>query len=255
MSSRPFPSPTTRQAASGRRPALLAAAMLAVSLASGCAAGFDAQSQNVRPNSGAAKDGSLVINNVWVVVDPTTGNAEVIGSVANTGTLTDRLTSVQASGDTATVHAASPAAVAAAPFQFRGVSVANDAVVIGSQASVSFGRLAGPELEITGGAFKLGGIVPVTFDFAVAGPATMNAQIMPNTGLFAGYDPNAANPVPTPTPTPTPTAKPTGTATATPTATGTSTATATATARPTSTATTATETATPTPSASPTHTA
>jgi hypothetical protein len=252
MSTRLFPSPTTRQAAA-RRPALLAAAMLAVCLASGCAAGFDAESQSVRPNSGAGKAGSMVINNVWVVVDPITGNAEVIGSVANTGTLTDRLTSVQAGGDTATVHAASPAAVAAAPFQFRGVSAANNAVVIGSQASVSFGRLAGPELEITGGSFQPGRVVPVTFDFATAGPATMNAQIMPNTGLFAEYNPNAANPVPTPFLPPAPTAKPTGTATATPTATGTATATATAT--PTPTAATPTETATPTPSASPTHTA
>ena len=229
------------------RPMLIGAALLALPLAAGCGAGFNNATQSVRQNSASGTAGNMAVNNVWVVLDPTTGNAEVIGAVANTGTAPDRLTSVQASGSTAMVRVPSPAAVAAAPLPLRGVAVIGDTVSVAGGSSVTFGRLGRPELEITGGSFQPGRISQVTFDFATAGPVTMNAQIMPNTGLFAEYDPNAGNPTsqPTPTPTPTPKATPTGTATATPTATGT----ATATAKPTPTGTAATATATPTASA------
>lgn len=254
MSSLPSPSPTSRPAAARRgrpswtRPGLIAAALLALPLAAGCGAGFNAASQNVRPNSGSGVDGKLLINNVWVVLDPATGNAEVIGAVANTGVNSDRLTSVQASGTTATVRAPSPAAVAAAPLPLRGVAVVGDTVSVAGGASVSFGRLGRPELEIAGGSFVPGRVSQVTFDFATAGPVTMNALIMPNTGLFAEYDPNAGNPISQPTPTPTPRPTATGTATATPTATGTATGTASAKPTPTSASTAPTTAATPTPS-------
>jgi hypothetical protein len=161
-------------------------------LAAGCGAGFNAASLNVRPNSGSAQDGSLKINNVWVIVDPATGNAEIIGAVANTGRSADHLVSAAAGGQTATVRPATPAA-AGAVLPNYGVTVSGDTVTVGGRSSVSFGQAARPELEIAGSSFRPGRLTQVDLDFANAGPVAISAQIMSNTGLFAEYDPNGPN--------------------------------------------------------------
>jgi hypothetical protein len=221
-------SPQRRTAAPlrGRRLSAAAAALLAVPLAAGCAAGFNATTQQIKPNSGSGAVGGVKVNNVWVIVDPNTGNAEVIGAVANTNSSTDTLTGVTATNVPAKITGKDAAE------STTGITVSGDSVTIPGQQSVSFGQPGRPDLELPGAAFQPGLLSQVTFTFAQAGSVTVTAQIQANSGLWASYNPNSAV---------TPTAKPT-TAPATPTGT----ATATGTATPGSTATGASATATAT---------
>jgi len=206
-----------------RRLAGAAGLLLAVPLAAGCSAGFNASSQQVKPNSGAGQVGNFKVNNVWVIVDPTTGNAEVIGAVTNTGQSADALESVTATNMPATVSGKD------ATESTTGIAVSGNTVTIPAGQSVSFGQSGRPELELGNATFAPGLLSQVTFTFAQAGAVTVTAQIQPNTGLFGEYNPN---PPATPKPVATAVA-----ATATSTATGSATTSPTGTPTPTTTAT------------------
>lgn len=183
--------PQTPPARPGRAPLSVraAAALLGAVVTAGCGAGFNAASLVVRPNAGAAQDGSLRVNNVWVVLDPATGNAELIGAIANTGRTDDRLTSAKAGGFAATVRPAVPTPAAVA-LPVEGVTVEGGSVLFAGGSSASFGRPGGPQLELRDTGFSIGHFTRVELDFERAGPVAMNVLIMPNTGLFAEYDPN-----------------------------------------------------------------
>jgi hypothetical protein len=222
----------------GRRLAAAGGLLLVVPLAAGCGAGFDNASQQVKPNSGAGIVGNIRVNNVWVVVDPATGNAEVIGAVANTGSSADTLQRVTATNIVAKVSGSD------ASTSTTGITVAGDSVSIPGGQSVSFGQSGNPELGLADVDFQAGLLSQVTFTFAQAGSVTVTAQIQPNNGQFADYNPNGAVPEAIPMITyASPTAIASGTATSTGTPTSTPTATGTATK---STSTSAIITATPT---------
>jgi len=155
-------------------------------LAAACGAGFNAAALEVKPNSGAGAVGSLKVNNVWVVVDPATGNAEVIGAVANSGSDTASLTGVQVGDALAQLRSASDVTATAA------------SASIAAGQSVSFGQPGQPEIELTGSPLTPGNLTQVTFSFGSVGTVAVTAQIETNTGLFAEYDPNAANATPSP---------------------------------------------------------
>lgn len=160
----------------------------------GCGAGFNAASLDMTPRSGAARIGSFRINNVWVVMDPVTRNAEIIGAVANTARRpqSDQLLSVTADGMPATIRPAAPEAIAAA-LPKEGVSISGNTVTIAGGSAISFGRPGRPGLEISNVPFTLGHLTQVEFEFAQAGRATVTTLIMPPTGLFAHYNPNGEN--------------------------------------------------------------
>jgi hypothetical protein len=227
------PNPSRRSRAGLAAAAVLAAA---VPLLAGCGAGFNATTLNFQLGPGNGQVGNLHVNNVWVILDQAGGDAQVIGAVANIGGGTDRLTSVQAGDALAVVSGTGPFTSHAC----TGVTVASGAAVIPGDTSVSFGQRGCPALALSAGSLLPGRATPVTMTFARAGKLTVNALIMPDTGLFAEYNLNG-EPTPTATPTFTPTPTPTtgGTTTATPT--GQPSATATPTLEPPS----ATATATP----------
>ena len=195
----------------GRGLAATAGLLLAVPLAAGCGAGFNAASQQVKANSGAGSIGAMKVNDVWVVVDPTTGNAEIVGAVANTGTSTDSLVSVSATNLPATLTGTDASSAT------TGISVSGSSVAIPAGQSVSFGETGQPALGLSDANFQAGLLSQVTFTFAQAGAVTVTAQIQPDTGVFAGYSPDSAVPPKPTTPPPTPsasaTANPSGTAT------------------------------------------
>ena len=209
----------------GRKLAAAASLLLAVPLAAGCSAGFNDASQQINPNSGAGSVGSIKVNNVWVVIDPTTGNAEIVAAVANTGQSTDTLERVTATNVPATVSGKDGSEAT------TGISVSGNSVTIPGGQSVSFGQSAEPVLELADADFAPGLLSQITFTFEQAGSVTVTAQIQPDNGLFKEYNPNAGI-TPTAVPTTAP-ATPTGTASGTPT--GAATATATGTANPTGT--------------------
>lgn len=217
-------SPQRRTAAPlrGRRLAAAAGVLLAVPLAAGCAAGFDATTSQVKPDAASGQVGDVKVDNVWVVVDQNTGNAEIVGTVTNTGSATDTLTGVTATSTPAKI-AGTEANTAS-----TGITVGADSVSVPAGESVGFGNSGSPELELANASFKPGLLSQVTFTFAQAGSVTVTAEIQTNTGLFTEYDPNAGIPTTPPPPpvvtaTPTPTSPATGSASAAATATPTGT--------------------------------
>ncbi|HEY3869563.1 MAG TPA: hypothetical protein VGM10_14475 [Actinocrinis sp.] len=195
MSSLHSPSPTRRSAPSRRGRALAAIALAAVvPLAAGCGAGFTSETQAIKPDSGNGSVGPFKINNVWVVQDAKTGNAEIIGAVANTGSTAGTMTGVEVSGHTAAI--ASPMSTPQMPFpksESSQLVVGAKHVGIGPAFSVNFGQPGFPELEIPGAHLQLGSLTTVAFTFAGAGSAHIVAQVVTDTGLWASYNPNGPN--------------------------------------------------------------
>jgi hypothetical protein len=189
VSSLQSPTTTRRSRPSRRGRAGLATAALLVAaapLATACGAGFNSAALEVEPNAGAGTVGSLKVGNVWVVVDPGTGNAEVIGSVANTGSGPASVTGVQVGGDSAQIRLPADPTADAGSYPIDG------------GARVSFGRPQQPEIALSGSTLAPGDLVKVTFSFGAAGKLDVTAQIQSDTGLWAEYDPNAANATPSP---------------------------------------------------------
>jgi len=189
VSSQHSPSTNRRPTPSRRiRAGLATVAVLAVvgPLAAACGAGFNPESEEVKPNAGAGALGALKVNNVWVIADPATGNAEVLGAVANTGTDSASVESVDVGGTSGQIHqaadSAAPGAQAAAVTTFS----------IDPGQSVSFGEQGEPQIELPGAALTPGTLTQVTFSFGGAGSVTVTAQVESNSGLWAGYDPNPA---------------------------------------------------------------
>lgn len=207
-----------------------AAVLVALPVLAACSAGPNPEVYDIKPDNAQATAGLMWISNVWVVADANTGNAEVIGQVANTdpnATDSTRLTSVTVNGNPATVQSA--AATNLAP----GVTVSGTDVTIPGMRSVQFGQKGQPMLLLTGSGVTIGQNATVVYTFSDGSTATATAQVQPNAGLWAQYNPNgpatatafpsvpasgtASVPAGTGTgtahPTTTPTAKPTGTGT------------------------------------------
>jgi hypothetical protein len=189
------------------------------------------------------------ISNVWVVFDQTTGNAEVIGQVANTDpNNTEQLTGVTVGGATATLVAPADSSQLA-----PGVSISGDSVSIPALRSVQFGQPGQPELEVSGADVTLGANAVVTYTFNNGQSANVTAIVEPNSGQYAQYNPNGPNtasPSAAITSTSTIIAGAAGTGAPTGTATGTGTASPTGTVKATGTA-KATTSSSPNPSSTP----
>lgn len=206
MSSIPTSTSTSRAARSplrsrrGRAGLAGGAVLLAaLPLLAACSAGSDPEVYKIIPDNGNAKAGDMWISNVWVVFDPTTRNAEVIGQVANTNastTSSQTLTAVAISGAAATL--VQPANPQLSP----GVSVSGDSVVIPGLKSVEFGQPGQPELDIANADVTLGANTIVTYTFSNGQKANVVAIVQPSSGQFAQFNPNGANsasPLPSPT--------------------------------------------------------
>jgi hypothetical protein len=155
--------------------------------AAACGSGFNSAALQVVPNAGAATIGSLKLNNVWVVVDPASGNAEVIGSLANTGNDDLAWPTVQVGGTSAQIQQPS------GPGTGAGANPGASTSGVPAGQSVSFGLAGQPQIEVTGASLTPGNLTPVVFSFGSAGSVTISAQIQSNTGLFADYNPDSAN--------------------------------------------------------------
>ena len=206
------------------RTALAGAALLvALPVLAACSAGTDPEVYNIKPDNGLATAGDMWISNVWVVSDANTGNAEVIGQVANTNpsqSETTQLTSVTVNGQPASVEETGASTLS------PGVTVTGSDVSIPGLRSVQFGQHGQPQLLATDPGVVIGQNTQVVYTFSDGSTATVTAQVQPNSGLWAQYNPNGPS---TATALPSTTASGTATSTATSSATGTGTATPTAT--------------------------
>lgn len=163
--------------------------LAAMPLLTACAAGSDPEVYQIVPDNGQGRAGDMWISNVWVVFDQTTGNAEVIGQVANTDqNTTEQLTGVTVGGATATLVAPADSSQLA-----PGVSITGDSVSIPALKSVQFGQPGQPELEVTGADVTLGANTVVTYTFGNGQSANVTAIVEPNSGQYAQYNPNGPN--------------------------------------------------------------
>ena len=213
----------------GRAALAGAAILVALPVLAACSAGANPEVYQIQPDNGEGKGGYIYISNVWVVLDSATGDAEVVGQVANTDpttTNTNTLTSVTVGGASSTIVPPSDTSQLGV-----GVQVSADSVIIPGTRSVQFGETGQPELEVANADLSVGADTQVVYTFSGGQTVTVSAIVEPNTGLWASYAPGAPNGASTSTATPSASASGTGTATASSTAKATGTATASDTAK------------------------
>ena len=198
MSSLHSPSTTRRSTPSrrGRAGLAIAAVLLTVApLATACGAGFNSAATQVKLNSGSGSIGALKINNVWVLVDPSSNNAEVIGAVSNNGSADVNWPTVQVD-DAATQIVAGGASGSPS----TGAATGSAAQSIAAGQTTYFGQPGQPQIQLSAAGLTLGDLAKVTFSFGDGGTVTVQAQIQSNTGQFADYNPNPASPSPSASP-------------------------------------------------------
>ncbi|MEV6960984.1 DUF461 domain-containing protein [Streptomyces sp. NPDC051207] len=166
---------------SSLRRGALAAAAIAVSIASlaACGAGHNAQSLEIRPDNAAATVGDLKIQNAVVVTradKESTGPATVSATVFNSGSRAETLESI-------TVDGAGKAKLT--PAKGKSLTVpAGGSLVIGGKDNAS---------AVLPGAGLVGGSAQkVTFTFSTTGAVVLRAFVVPSEGYYSSWGPTEA---------------------------------------------------------------
>jgi hypothetical protein len=194
-----------------RRGAAAAVLALAIApLASACAAGDDAATLQVQPDSQSASKGDVKVQNAFVLTDPAGGPATVTARLFNNSSSAQSLESVEiADIGTATLHGPHGAPT----------------VDIPAHSSVTLGGKGNPAavLDTAAANPRNGDVQNAVFSFSRSGRLKMLATVLPATGYYAPFGPSTT---PTPTATGTPAGStPGATETTTPSSTPTSTST------------------------------
>ena len=194
-----------------RRGAL--AAVLALSLAplaAACAAGNDAQTLEVKPDSAQSSTGDVKVQNAFVLTDPN-GPSTVTARVFNNGSSDQTLQSITLAGAAnATLTAADGSSTVTVP--------AHGSILLGGKGNAS------AVIQSGGEALRNGDVQQATFTFSQAGAVSLPVNVTPATSFFQPYGPSSVPTTATATPggTSTPTTQPNSPATPTNTATPTS---------------------------------
>jgi hypothetical protein len=181
------------------------AAVLALSLAplaAACAAGNDAATLGVQPDSASAASGPVKVQNAFVLTQ-TDGPATVSARLFNNGSTDQTLQSVQlAGGLTATLTGKDGGQTVTVP--------AHGTVLLGGKGNPAATVDAGQE------ALRDGDVQTAVFTFSGAGPLSVQANVSPAIGYLEPYGPSSLPTTPAAPTTPaTPTTTPNGTATPT----------------------------------------
>lgn len=175
------------------------AAVLALTLAplaAACAAGNDAATLEVEPDSASASAGPVKVQNAFVLTQDS-GPATVTARLFNNGSSAETLQSVQLAGGVSATLAGSGGA--------QGVTVpAHGSVLLGGKGNPAATVDTGSE------ALRDGDVQNAVFTFSDAGPVTVLANVLPATGFYQPYGPSSTptTQAPTSTPTSTPSGKP-----------------------------------------------
>jgi len=145
-------------------------------LASACAAGGNAATLQVKPDHAAGQTGSMLAQNVVVVVDPATGAAQLTGTIINSGTDADQLTAVNING--------TPVAL-------------SYPLSIGSKSALNLGADKGVKLVLPAAkgakpVVQAGANSDVNLTFSANGALKLAAAVESNTGVYAAYQPSIA---------------------------------------------------------------
>jgi hypothetical protein len=185
------------------------AAVLALSLAplaAACAAGNDAATLEVQPDSASASAGPVTVQNAYVLTQ-TDGPATVSARLFNNGSSNQTLQSVQLGGGvTATLSGKDGGRTVTVP--------PHGTVLLGGKGNAAATVATGQE------ALRDGDVQTAVFTFSGAGPLSVPANVTPAVGFLEPYGPSSTPTTTAPTPTATP-LKPTTTPNDTATPTGT----------------------------------
>ncbi|MBC9728910.1 DUF461 domain-containing protein [Streptomyces sp. TRM68367] len=184
---------------SSLRRGALAAAVIAVSIASlaACGAGNNAQTLEIQPDHAATAVGDIKIQNAVVVTQPdreSTGPAVVAATLFNTGRSDQRLESITLPGTGRTAKLA--------PAKGGSLTVpAGGSLILGGKDNASATLASSREALQDGNAQR------VTFTFSKTGEVSLRAFVVPARSYFSSWGPSEVPAAPggngSPTPTPT----------------------------------------------------
>jgi len=168
---------------SSLRRGALAASALAFSLLSlsACAAGHNAATHQVSPDSAGATADDIKIQNVNVITQPegSEGPAAVSGKIFNTGDQDETLETITVTGSGAEAEL-SPA-------------VGSGPVTVPAHGSVQLGGEGNASAVLKEGTVdaQQGDAQPVVFELSDTGAIEVTALVMPSTGQFEPFGPSA----------------------------------------------------------------
>ncbi|MFE3765688.1 DUF461 domain-containing protein [Streptomyces sp. NPDC059104] len=192
----------------------LAATAIVFSIASlaACGAGNDAQTLQIKPDNAAATKGDIKVQNVLVISQGEKGKkgaASVSATVFNTGEKPQVLSGI-------TLPATKSKVV------LKGAGGA-DKIIVPPNGSVVIGGKGNASAAIEGGmasAVEAGNVEAVVFQLSSTGDVPVGAQVVPATGMYAGFGPTeapaAAGATPSGSPSGTPSGSPSGSPSGTP---------------------------------------
>jgi hypothetical protein len=161
-----------------RRGAL--AAVLALSLAplaAACAAGNDAQTLEVKPDSASSSTGDVKVQNAFVLTDPS-GPATVTARVFNNGSSKQTLQSIVLAGaPSATLTAANGSPTQTVP--------AHGSILLGGKGNAS------AVIESGGESLRNGDVQQATFTFSSSGALSLPVNVIPAISFYAPYGPSS----------------------------------------------------------------
>ncbi|WP_436787551.1 hypothetical protein [Yinghuangia sp. YIM S10712] len=163
----------------------LAAALLVAApttVLSGCGAGPDAETLQIRPDTPETALGGLKLQNIALVTGPVGegGPLAVVAYVYNGGTEVDRLERISVN------ELPLDAAITPAPSTPELRILPGQALQIGGEGNTA------AVLPNADNIIKAGDTRLVTFGFARSGEVTLWVPVVPATGSYAGYGPAAA---------------------------------------------------------------
>lgn len=148
---------------------ILAAAAGTAALATGCAAGDGAATLQIQPNFAAGTSGSLQALDMVVVVDPSSGAAQLTGTVVNNGDQATSLSSVSING--------------------KSVSVTGGALDLGPHSALNLAAPNGPKVVLTDSGSVPGHNSPVALNFSGGSSISVAASTEENTGIYQQFQP------------------------------------------------------------------
>ena len=150
---------------------VIAAAAGTAAVATGCAAGDGAATLQIQPNFAAGSSGDVQALNMVVVVDPTTGAAQVTGTVVNNGDQPATLSGVTVDG--------------------KSVSVGGG-LAVGPHAALNLAAPSGPKMVLTNSGSTPGRNSPVALSFDGGATISVAASTEANTGIYQQFQPSSS---------------------------------------------------------------
>lgn len=183
-----------------RRGALAAVFALSLAPLAACAAGNDAQTLKVHPDSDAVTVGVIKVQNAWVLTqDAGDGPATVSARLFNDGSDAQTLQSLQLGSTRVTLADKDGGQTVSIP--------AHGTVLLGGKGNPS------AVVDSSTEALRDGDVQNAVFEFSATGPVAIQLNVVPARGDYKLYGPSSlpTTQPPTPSNTPKDTSSPTGT--------------------------------------------